>query len=66
MRRVVSTVFTVLFCVVLVPTVVVGALLRWGEAFPRLGRWLDGRIYRAFPRLGHLFVEDPEEEQSIS
>lgn len=64
---VVSTVFVVVFCVVLVPTIVVGVLLRWGQAVPRFGRWLDGKIYRLFPRLGHLFVEDQEEDQgSIS
>jgi hypothetical protein len=60
----VSTVFTVVFCVVLVPTIAVGVLLRWGQTFPRVGRWLDERIYRMFPRLGHLFVEDSEEDQS--
>ena len=47
---VVSTVFTVVFCVVPVPTIVFEVLLRWGETFPSVGRWLDERIYRFFPR----------------
>ena len=47
-------------------TIVVIGILRYGILFPRIGRRLDARIYAAFPRLGHLFVqeepspEDPE------
>jgi hypothetical protein len=43
------------FCVFAVVT-------RYAVSFPRFGRWLDARIYRAFPRVGHLFVSDAESE----
>jgi hypothetical protein len=42
-----------LFCIFAVVT-------RYALSFPRFGRWLDARIYRAFPRVGHLFVSDAE------
>jgi hypothetical protein len=64
MHVLVSTAIVIVFCVLFFPTALVAILPRWGEASPRFGRWLDGRIYRALPRLEHLFVEGPEEEQS--
>ncbi len=40
-------------------------ITQWGTAFPRIGRWLDAKLYRAFPRLGHLFIpEEPQDEES--
>jgi hypothetical protein len=37
---------------------IVAGVLRYGVVFPRLGRWLDPRLYRLFPRAGHLFVDE--------
>jgi hypothetical protein len=45
----------ILFCVFAV-------VARYGVLFPRFGRWLDARLYRVFPRLGHLFVEQENRE----
>jgi hypothetical protein len=39
-------------------TVLVIGILRYGILFPRIGRWLDARIYAAFPRAGHLFTDE--------
>jgi hypothetical protein len=43
-------------------TVLVIGVFRSGLAFPRFGRWLDARIYAAFPRAGHFFVNEREDE----
>ncbi len=48
---------TVLFIPIILALVFI-AVMRWGITFPRFGRWLDARLYRAFPRLGHVFVEE--------
>jgi hypothetical protein len=58
MKSVLDTAFIVVFCVVFFPLALLMIVLRWGTAFPRLGRWLDARLYSAYPRFGHLFVED--------
>jgi len=44
-------------------TVLVIGVLRYGMYYPRIGRWLDARIYTAFPRAGHLFVNDDKEPE---
>lgn len=44
-----------LFCVFAI-------VARYGTLFPRFGRWLDARINRALPQLGHLFITDEEAE----
>jgi hypothetical protein len=56
-----GTVLAILFCVFFFPFAICIGLLRWGTAFPRFGRWLDARLYRAFPRLGHVFIDSPDE-----
>jgi hypothetical protein len=38
------------------------AIARHGFRNPRFGRWLDAKLYRAFPRLGHVFVEEENQE----
>lgn len=38
------------------------AAAAWGLRSPRVGRWLDAKAYRAFPRLGHLFIQDSNRE----
>jgi hypothetical protein len=35
---------------------------RNGFRYPRFGRWLDAQLHRAFPRLGHVFVEEENRE----
>ena len=48
------------------PSVVTGEGGHTGYGlFPRFGRWLDGKPYRAFPRLGPLFMpEEPRDEET--
>jgi hypothetical protein len=41
-------------------------LTQWGTAFPRIGRWLDAKLYRAFPRLGHVFIPEQAQDEEVS
>jgi hypothetical protein len=50
------------FGVVIVLFCIFAVVARYGLLFPRLGRWIDARLYRVFPRLGHLFVEEENRE----
>jgi hypothetical protein len=49
-----------IFGVLLVPLMLFLLVTRLGLLYPRLGRWIDRRAYRAMPRLGHLFMSDEE------
>jgi hypothetical protein len=46
------------FGIVIILLCVLTVVARYGLLFPRFGRWLDARLYRSFPRLGHLFVDE--------
>jgi hypothetical protein len=42
----------VLLVIVLVPVLAVLFLLRWGQLFPRFGRWAERTSWRISPKLG--------------
>ncbi len=55
---IVDTAWDIVFCVLLVLAVIAVALTRFAWISPRFRRWLDAKLYRAFPRLGHLLSDD--------
>lgn len=55
-------VWDIIVTVMVIPVITIVVVLRWATAFPRLGRWLDAKLYRVFPRVGHLLVDEPREE----
>jgi hypothetical protein len=56
--------FDIVLGVVGVPVVLLAILSRWGTVFPRFGAWLDAKLYRAFPRLGHLLLDENSQEDA--
>ena len=50
----------IVFGVLAAPIILFLLLARFGTTFPRLGRWMDGRIYSVLPRLGHMFLSEEE------
>lgn len=51
----------VLFIPIILALVCV-TVARNGFRYPRFGGWLDAQLHRAFPRLGHVFVEEENQE----
>jgi hypothetical protein len=61
---IIEVVWYIVLGVVGVPVLLLAILLRWATVFPRLGRWLDAKLYRAFPRLGHLLLDENSREKT--
>lgn len=63
MSLVVDIIF-ILLGIALVPILTILFLLRWGQLFPRFGRWAERTLGRASPRLGRwaerLLSEDEQ------
>jgi hypothetical protein len=60
-----QTALAIIFGTVFVGVLTFMAVLRWGMTYPRFGRRLDAKLYRASPRLGHWFVDDPDEGDEV-
>lgn len=54
---VVEVIFSVLFALGAIAAAAIGL----AHIFPRFAWWLDGMLYRALPRLGHLLIDDNTE-----
>jgi hypothetical protein len=44
----------VLFGIIIVPVLAILFLLKWGQAFPRFGRWAERKLGQVSPRLEYL------------